>query len=57
MIGFDLLEVHWYNILDFYHNTPMQGSYATMIIMNNLKILKTRERRLRKMLASDGSSD
>lgn len=31
--------------------------YPLMIITNTAKIFKTRERRLRKMIASDGSSD
>lgn len=31
--------------------------YLTMILTGTVKIFKTRERRLKKMVASDGSSD
>jgi len=56
MIGLDLLEVPYYSILGFYSNSTM-SLFTTMIITNTVKIFQTRYRRLRKMIASDGSSD
>lgn len=35
----------------------MASDYPMNIITNTVKIFKTRDRRLRKMIASDGSSD
>lgn len=44
-------------MVGFYGDRPFMYEYPMIIITGTIKIFKTRERRLRKMIASDGSSD
>lgn len=55
--GFASLVVRFAHIAGFYSSKKSMNDYLTMILTGTVKIFKTRERRLKKMVASDGSSD